>query len=157
MKSDAVVSTLKTLKLHGMADAVKTLAEQSSPAYQQALPILDILLKAESSERDVRSINYQMKVAKFPVYRDLTGFDFAQSLVDESLVRSLHRCEFVEDAHNVYWWVAPEPAKRTWRQLSASRPYSTTGCEYGFSPLSSSSMHWSKRSRRGNRAAWQTG
>ncbi|MBB3049005.1 DNA replication protein DnaC [Litorivivens lipolytica] len=101
MKSDAVVSTLKTLKLHGMADAVKTLAEQSSPAYQQALPILDILLKAESSERDVRSINYQMKVAKFPVYRDLTGFDFTQSLVDESLVRSLHRCEFVEDAHNV--------------------------------------------------------
>lgn len=101
MKSDAMISTLKTLKLHGMADAVKTLAEQSSPAYQQALPILDILLKAEASERDVRSINYQMKVARFPAYRDLTGFDFSQSPVDEPLVRSLHRCEFMEDAHNV--------------------------------------------------------
>jgi len=38
-----------------------------------------MLLKAEASERDVRSINYQMKVAKFPAYRDLTGFDFGQS------------------------------------------------------------------------------
>ncbi len=101
MKADAMITTLKTLKLHGMADAVNTLAEQSSPAYQQAVPILEILLKAESSERDVRSMNYQMKVAKFPAYRDLTGFDFNQCPVDEALVRSLHRCEFLEDAHNV--------------------------------------------------------
>lgn len=101
MKADAMITTLKTLKLHGMADAVNTLAEQSSPTYQQAIPILEILLKAESSERDVRSMNYQMKAARFPAYRDLTGFGFTHSPVDESLVRSLHRCEFLEDAHNV--------------------------------------------------------
>lgn len=101
MKADAMITTLKTLKLHGMADAVNTLAGQSSPAYQQALPILEILLKAEASERDVRSMNYQMKVAKFPAYRDLAGFDFHESTVDEVLVRALHRCEFLEDAHNV--------------------------------------------------------
>lgn len=101
MKADAMIATLKTLKLHGMADAVLTLAEQSSPAYQQAMPILEILLKAEASERDVRSMNYQMKVARFPAYRDLAGFDFTQSEVDEPLVRALHRCEFIEDAHNV--------------------------------------------------------
>lgn len=101
MKADAMITTLKTLKLHGMADAVTTLAGQSSPAYQQALPILEILLKAEASERDARSMNYQMKAAKFPAYRDLAGFDFNQSTVDEALVRALHRCEFLEDAHNV--------------------------------------------------------
>lgn len=101
MKADAMITTLKTLKLHGMADAVNTLAGQASPAYQQALPILEILLKAEASERDVRSMNYQMKAAKFPAYRDLAGFDFNQSAVDEALVRALHRCEFLEDAHNV--------------------------------------------------------
>jgi DNA replication protein DnaC len=101
MKADAMITTLKTLKLHGMADAVNTLAGQSSPAYQQALPVLEILLKAEASERDVRSMNYQMKAAKFPAYRDLAGFDFNQSTADEALVRALHRCEFLEDAHNV--------------------------------------------------------
>lgn len=101
MKADAMIVTLKALKLNGMADTIHQLAEQASPAYQQSLPILDMLLKAETAERDVRSIQYQMKVARFPAYRDLTGFDFTQSTVDEALVKSLHRCEFIEAAHNV--------------------------------------------------------
>lgn len=67
MNTEAMITTLKSLKLHGMADAIANLSTQSSPAYQKALPVLDMLLKAEASERDVRSIQYQMKVAKFPV------------------------------------------------------------------------------------------
>ncbi len=101
MNPDAMITTLKTLKLHGMADTISTLSKQASPAYEKAIPVLEMLLKAESSEREVRSINYQMKVAKFPAYRDLTGFDFSQSLVDEALVKSLHRCQFLEDNQNV--------------------------------------------------------
>jgi DNA replication protein DnaC len=66
MNPDAMITTLKSMKLHGMADAIHTLSAQSSPAY-----------------------------------RDLTGFDFAQSDVDEALVKSLHRCQFLEDAQNV--------------------------------------------------------
>ena len=34
------------------------------------------LLKAEMAEREVRSTAYQLKAARFPVYRDLAGFDF---------------------------------------------------------------------------------
>jgi DNA replication protein DnaC len=101
MNAESMITTLKSMKLHGMADAIATLAEQSSPAYQRAEPVLEILLKAESAEREVRSINYQMTIAKFPAYRDLAGFDFTQSPVDEALVQSLHRCEFIEDAHNI--------------------------------------------------------
>ena len=101
MTADSMITTLKSLKLFGMADSVADMAMQSSPAYQQAVPVLESLLKAEVAERDVRSINYQMKVAKFPAYRDLSGFDFDQSSVDEALVRSLHRCEFMEDAQNI--------------------------------------------------------
>jgi len=101
MNTDAMITTLKSMKLHGMADAIATLSTQSSPAYQSAQPVLEMLLKAESSEREVRSINYQMTVAKFPAFRDLAGFDFTQSPVDEALVKSLHRCEFIEEAHNV--------------------------------------------------------
>ena len=101
MKPQAMITTLKTLKLFGMADTITELANQSSPAYQQALPILENLLKAEIAERDVRSIGYQMKVARFPAYRDLASFDFEQSTVNEALIRSLHRCDFIEDAQNV--------------------------------------------------------
>ena len=49
----------------------------------------------------MRSTAYQLKAARFPNYRDLTGFDFASSEVNEALVRQLHAQEFLEDAHNV--------------------------------------------------------
>jgi DNA replication protein DnaC len=101
MKPQAMITTFKTLKLFGMADTIAELANQSSPTYQQALPILENLLKAEIAERDVRSIGYQMKVARFPAYRDLASFDFHQSAVNETLIRSLHRCEFIDDAQNM--------------------------------------------------------
>jgi DNA replication protein DnaC len=42
-----------------------------------------------------------MKLARFPAYRDLSGFDFTQSVVNEALVRHLHRGEFMDSAHNV--------------------------------------------------------
>ncbi|MDA1372943.1 MAG: IS21-like element helper ATPase IstB [Proteobacteria bacterium] len=101
MHTEAMMKTLKSLKLFGMAGTLADLSEQASPAYLQAQSILESLLKAEVAEREIRSINYQMSVAKFPAYRDLSGFDFAQSTVDEALVRALHRCEFMEDAQNV--------------------------------------------------------
>ena len=97
----AVVIMLRTLKMHGMAQAVGELTEQGSPAFEAALPILSQLLKAETADREVRSTAYQLKAARFPNYRDLAGFDFASSEVNEALTRQLHRCEFLEDAHNV--------------------------------------------------------
>jgi hypothetical protein len=44
---------------------------------------------------------YQLKTARFPAYRDLNGFDFASSEINEALVRQLHRCEFIDDANNI--------------------------------------------------------
>ena len=90
----AIIIMLRSLKMHGMAQAVGELTEQGSP-------ILSQLLKAETADREVRSIAYQLKAARFPNYRDLTGFDFASSEVNEALVRQLHAQEFLEDAHNV--------------------------------------------------------
>ena len=101
MQHEAMVATLKSLKLFGMAQAVDELAAQGAPAYTAAQAMLGTLLKAETAEREVRSTNYQMKLARFPAYRDLSGFDFGQSPVNEALIRQLHRCEFLEQAHNL--------------------------------------------------------
>ena len=90
MSIEAMITTMKSLKLHGMAQSIGELSEQASPAYSQAEPILQKLLKAEVAEREVRSIVYQMKIARFPAFRDLVGFDFTQSDVNEALVTSLH-------------------------------------------------------------------
>ena len=59
----------------------------------------------------MRSIQYQMKVARFPAYRDLSGFDFSQSEVNEALSNSLHRCEFMQEAHNVVFVGGPRTGK----------------------------------------------
>jgi hypothetical protein len=73
----AVVIMLRSLKMYGMAQAASDLLEQGAPAFDAAIPILSQLLKAETAEREVRSIAYQIKAARFPVYKDLAGFDFA--------------------------------------------------------------------------------
>jgi DNA replication protein DnaC len=69
MQHEAMTKTLKSLKLFGMAQAVEELATQGAPAYEGAQSMLENLLKAEVAEREVRSVSYQMKVARFPTYR----------------------------------------------------------------------------------------
>ena len=101
LAAGAVIIMLKSLKMHGMAQAVGELTEQGAPAFEAAIPILSQLLKAETAEREVRSTAYQLKTARFPAYRDLNGFDFSSSEINEALVRQLHRCDFLEEANNI--------------------------------------------------------
>jgi DNA replication protein DnaC len=42
-----------------------------------------------------------MATARFPVHRDLAGFDFEVWPVDRKLVTQLASCEFIGAAHNV--------------------------------------------------------
>ena len=62
----AIVIMLRSLKMYGMAQAITDLIEQGAPAFEAAVPILSQLLKAELAEREVRSIAYHMKAARFP-------------------------------------------------------------------------------------------
>src|SRR5258708_34086149 len=63
--------------------------------------LLEQLLQAEVTDRAMRSISCQMHTAKFPVHRDLAGFDFACSPVDKKLIEQLAGMAFTEQAHNV--------------------------------------------------------
>lgn len=95
------VARLKALKLFGMAQSWSELVAQARHTHFEPERFMTDLLAAESAEREVRSISYQMKVARFPAHRDLGGFDFSQARVDETLVRRLHTCQFLESAQNV--------------------------------------------------------
>lgn len=66
---------------------VDDLVAQGAPAFEAATPMLSQLLKAEIAEREVRSIAYHTKVARFPSYKDLTGLDFASSDINEATGR----------------------------------------------------------------------
>lgn len=99
--SGAIIIMLRSLKMYGLAQAVTDLMEQGAPAFEAAVPILSQLLKAELAEREVRSIAYHLKAARFPAYKDLSGFDFAASEINEATLRQLHKCEFMDGAQNI--------------------------------------------------------
>jgi DNA replication protein DnaC len=106
-----LIARLKALKLHGMAQCWPELMAKVRHSDLPPNVWMSELLAAETAEREVRSIAYQMTAAKFPAHRDLAGFDFAQSRVDEALIRRLHTGEFIEAAHNVVFIGGPGTGK----------------------------------------------
>ena len=49
----------------------------------------------------MRSIRYQMHTARFPIHRDLAGYDFDQSKVDRKQISSFATTAFTEKAENI--------------------------------------------------------
>ncbi len=97
-----VLAELKGLRLYGMAGAWEAIAAQGETlGLQTSGWLIEHLLQAEHVDRHARSIRYQMYSAKFPIHRDLAGFDFHQSKVDKTLVDELATMRFTEQAHNV--------------------------------------------------------
>ena len=96
-----LMSEFKELRLHGMAGAWEELAANGGTGIETSRWLIEHLLQAEHTDRVMRSISYQMHAARFPVHRDLAGFDFAQAKVDEKLIRQLADLSFTEEAHNV--------------------------------------------------------
>jgi len=93
---------LKALKLYGMASAWGELsAAANDVGIQSSRWLIEQLLDAESADRAMRSIRYQMSSARFPIHRDLAGFNFEQSCVDRKLISELSEFSFTDDAHNV--------------------------------------------------------
>jgi DNA replication protein DnaC len=95
-----VISELKALRLHGMAATWAELGEQNNDELERSRWLVEHMLKAEVSDRATRSVSHQMATAKFPVHRDLAGFDFEVSPVDRKLVTQLAGCGFTAAAHN---------------------------------------------------------
>lgn len=96
-----IIAELKSIKLYGMASAYEELATQGSLTIDTSAWLIKHLLQAESTDRAMRSIRYQLNAAKFPIHRNLADFDFAQSKVDQSLVEQLATLAFTDVAHNV--------------------------------------------------------
>ena len=96
-----VTVELKGLRLHGMAGAWIDLVEQGSSGLDSSRWLVEHLLQAESADRAMRSVSHQMHAARFPVHRDLAGFDFEGSPVDRKLIHTLAEMAFTEPAQNV--------------------------------------------------------
>ncbi len=90
MAETSLIDTLRTLKLHGMADTISDLSQSLRQGTLAPEKWLEELMKAEIADRKARSINYQMGAAKFPVARDIDHFDFSVSTVNKTQVMTLY-------------------------------------------------------------------
>ena len=109
--SAEIITRLKALKLHGMAANWPELVARCRHSALEPEALVEQLLDAEGAERHMRSIGYQMKAARFPAHRDLTGFSFQDTPIDEALMRKLHTTDFTDAAHNVVFIGGPGTGK----------------------------------------------
>jgi DNA replication protein DnaC len=102
MSKPNILSELKDLKLHGMTQAYAELIQDGSLAQGDTSHwLIEHLVRAEGSDRAMRSIRHQLHSARFPIHRDLAGFDFAASNLDKTLIDRLATLEFTDAAHNL--------------------------------------------------------
>jgi DNA replication protein DnaC len=107
-----VHSALKELRLNGMASAWADLMEQDGGSGMESSRwLVEHLLDAEDVDRHMRSIAHQMKTARFPMHRDLAGFDFTVSQVDKVLIQKLSDLAFTDEAQNAVFIGGPGTGK----------------------------------------------
>src|SRR6202789_4387920 len=89
MERTEVLDLMSSLKLYGMRSAYdETLATALKRKHEPQRFVGD-LLKAEISEKQARSIKYQLTVAKLPLAKDVDDFAFKGTPINEALVRDL--------------------------------------------------------------------
>lgn len=100
-----ISTELKELRLHGMAGAWDELTthegQPNDVGIQTSRWLIEHLVQAEHAQRAFASVRHQMKAAKFPLHRDLAGFDFEGTKVDKKLVNQLSTLDFTDTAQNV--------------------------------------------------------
>src|SRR5215831_6641104 len=101
MERTEVLDMMGGLKLYGMRSAYdETLATALKRKHEPQRFVGD-LLKAEISEKQARSIKYQLTVAKLPLAKDVDDFLFKNTPINEALVRDLAGGGFIVQQRNV--------------------------------------------------------
>jgi len=100
MQRHELLAALGELRLRGMVAAFDEAVVQGIRQRHTVEEILGELLRAEAAERQSRSIRYRLGIAGLPEMKDLEGFRFDFSPVNEALVRSLHEGAFLAQRRN---------------------------------------------------------
>lgn len=95
------LSQLKALQLYGMATAWSELQAEGQRRPIQPEAWLDRLIDAEMADRQARSLRYQLKAARFPIHRDLSGLNWAETPLPRAQIEQLASAAFMETAHNL--------------------------------------------------------
>lgn len=101
MERTQVLELMSSLKLYGMRSAYDEIMGNGIKRQHEPPRIVGDLLQSEIAEKQARSIRYQLSIAKLPLAKDIDDFDFANTPVNEGLIRDLATGTFVADQRNV--------------------------------------------------------
>ena len=101
MDATDMLQTMKSLRLTGMRQAYEETLGDGLMRRQTVPQILGRLLQAEAADRRLRSIRYQLGIAKLPTTKTLNDFDFPATPINEALLRELHEGHFMDQARNL--------------------------------------------------------
>lgn len=100
MERHEILEAMNELKLYGMRASFDEIAGRGLARRDELYPLIASLIRAERIHRQARSISYRIAAARFPVLKDIDTFVFADTPVDEGLVRELASGAFLDAKRN---------------------------------------------------------
>lgn len=96
-----ILAAMGGLKLFGMKVAYDEIVATAVKRQHEPQRIIGDLLTAELSEKQARSIKYQITIAKMPFAKEIEEFAFDGTPINETLVRDLAGGGFLDHQRNV--------------------------------------------------------
>jgi DNA replication protein DnaC len=100
MERTELFDLMGELKLYGMKAAFDEVMATAVKRQHEPQRIVGDLLKAEISEKQARSIRYQLTIAKLPLAKDLNDFVFEGTPINQTLVHDLASGNFIAQQRN---------------------------------------------------------
>jgi DNA replication protein DnaC len=100
MERREILDLMLALKLTGMRAVFDEIVATGIKRQHSIQDIVGELLKAEIAEKQARSIKYQITIAKLPLAKELTEFDFTGTPINDTLVRDLATGGFLAHQRN---------------------------------------------------------
>lgn len=123
----ALVPMLTRLKLTAIRDQLDTLLGEAARRELTLAETLTYLCEREIARKDERRIEMALGLARFPMVRDLAGYDFAaQPAVDKAQVRELAAGRFVANGEAVLL-LGPPGVGKTHLSIGIGRAVITAG------------------------------
>jgi DNA replication protein DnaC len=101
MERSEILATMAVLKLYGMKAAFDEIITTAVKRQHEPQHVVGDLLTAEISEKQARSIRYQITIAKLPLAKEIDEFTFDDTPINETLVRDLTSGNFLAHQRNL--------------------------------------------------------
>jgi IstB-like ATP binding protein len=100
MERSQLFDLMGELKLYGMKAAFDEIMATAVKRQHEPQRLIGDLLNAEITEKQARSIKYQLSIAKLPLAKDLNDFQFEGTPINETLVNELAGSGFIAQHRN---------------------------------------------------------